>query len=376
MKGENRAVSFLRLKAVSKRYGRSIATESLDLSIDHGEFVVLVGPSGCGKTTVLRIIAGLETPDRGRLELEGRDMTTAPPKDRHVAMVFQSDALYPHMTVRRNLTFGLGRHGTVQQSVTERVDDIAKTLGLTTLLDRYPSQLSGGQQQRVAVGRSIVQQPKLFLMDEPLSNLDAELRVSMRAELRRLHESRRTTTLYVTHDQIEAMSLGDRIVVMNRGRIEQAGTPEHVYRHPCSTFVARFLGSPQMNIFDASAQWREGELAVFLGGRSVVVPEDRLRDGGSNGRNRATIGIRPECLRVSRDGGGTQGVVEIVEYLGKEQLLLARCRVGSHSVVLEALVPPGAGIKKGDAVGLDFDDEDVHLFDAETGGTLLTGDSV
>ena len=281
------------LKSVRKSFGPVDVIPSINLTIENGEFVVFVGPSGCGKSTLLRLIAGLEDTTSGVIEIDGADATDLPPAKRGLAMVFQSYALYPHMTVRKNIMFPLKMAGMEIGEATKRADAAAKVLNLTNYMERKPGQLSGGQRQRVAIGRAIVREPAAFLFDEPLSNLDAALRVNMRQEITELHQSLKTTMIYVTHDQVEAMTMADKIVVLNAGNIEQVGSPLDLYNHPANTFVAGFIGSPRMNLID-------GPEATKLGA--------------------TTIGIRPEHLDVVTEGGW-QGVVGLSEHLGSDTFL-------------------------------------------------------
>ncbi len=392
-------MSFLALRDIRKTFGDVVAIDTFDLDVERGEFVVLVGPSGCGKTTVLRIVAGLESPTSGTLELAGADITALSPRERDVAMVFQNYALYPHMTVRKNLAFGLRMRRVARDEIDRRVAEVARTLAIEGLLDRYPSQLSGGQRQRVALGRAIVREPKLFLMDEPLSNLDAELRVATRAELIRLHERLGVTTLYVTHDQVEAMTLGDRLVVLNAGRVEQIGTPAEVYGRPRSLFVARFLGSPPINVLEATASPDAGGCTVAVGERRATLGEAaaaRLSRGtaGGDGERRVTVGLRPESIRIVGDivrdidgdivadgaatapGNGAaalRGTVDLVENLGKETIIFVRC---SHptigEAIIEAIGPADFAGVKGAGVALDFDAEHLHFFDPASGLSLTS----
>jgi multiple sugar transport system ATP-binding protein len=364
-------MSYLRLLGIKKQFGDVLVVDSTDLAVAKGEFLVLVGPSGCGKTTLLRLISGLESPCAGRVILDGEDITFSPPQGRDVGMVFQNFALYPHLSVRRNLDFGLRMRGIRSRERDRRVVEVARSLGLTEYLDRFPAELSGGQRQRVALGRAIIRKPRLFLMDEPLSNLDAELRVSTRAELLRLHASLQVTTLYVTHDQTEAMSLGERLAVLNAGRLEQVGTPDEVYRQPQSAFVARFLGTPPMNLFEGELTRGSSGLGLrFNGGELSLVGEtasSAMFNHESDSR-RVTVGIRPEALGIAVPGEGRSllGVVEWVEHLGKEKVL--GCRCGSNS--LRVLSAPSAPFKRGDAVHLTYDPRQIHLFDTRTGRTL------
>jgi len=288
-------MSFLELVNITKRFGKTVAVDSISLSVDKGEFIVLLGPSGCGKTTTLRIIAGLELPDSGKVIMEGRDITYLEPGERDVGMVFQDYALYPHMTVFENIAFPLDvnrrRLGLSKKDIEERVASVAKMLGLEELLDRKVTQLSGGQQQRVALARALVKEPKIWLMDEPLSNLDALLRVQVRAELKKLQMNLGITTVYVTHDQVEALTLADRIAVMNRGRVVQVGTPREIYENPSHVFVATFVGSPPMNMVECRALPDRIECPGF----TIRVPEGVkvLR-----GETKVYLGIRPEHIEV------------------------------------------------------------------------------
>jgi multiple sugar transport system ATP-binding protein len=320
------------LEGVTKRFGAHLATDNIDLVIPNGQFTVFVGPSGCGKTTLLRLIAGLEDIDEGRLLIDGVDMAHTAPAARGLAMVFQSYALYPHMTVRANLGFALKVTHTPAAETAARVEAVAKMLDLDTLLDRKPAALSGGQRQRVAIGRALIRQPRAFLFDEPLSNLDAALRGQMRFEIRRLQQELGITAVYVTHDQAEAMTMADQIVVFRDGRIEQAGTPLEIYRHPVNRFVAAFIGSPQMN-FVAGAQ------ATALGA--------------------ATIGIRPEHLAVNANGV-LKGVVRTIEYLGNESLVHAELGDGT---MLTARAVQDLSIDPGSAIAYSFDHDLIHRFD-------------
>jgi multiple sugar transport system ATP-binding protein len=321
------------LRNVSKRFGEVDVIPGIDLDIDVGEFVVFVGPSGCGKSTLLRLIAGLEDVSGGVIQIDGVDATTLPPAKRGLAMVFQSYALYPHMSVRRNIAFPLKMAGLPPDEIARKVDGAAKVLNLTSYLDRRPGQLSGGQRQRVAIGRAIVREPKAFLFDEPLSNLDAALRVNMRLEISELHQTLKTTMVYVTHDQVEAMTMADKIVVLNAGRVEQVGSPLDLYRNPRNLFVAGFIGSPKMNLI-------EGAAAVAAGA--------------------ATIGIRPEHLDISTDSGAWAGTVGISEHLGSDTFL----HVHSDHGTLNVRTGGEAGLRHGDRVWLTPQADKLHRFDA------------
>src|SRR5687767_1730059 len=309
---------------VFKRYGDVTAVNDLNLEIQDEEFLVLVGPSGCGKTTALRMIAGLEDVSDGTLKIGDRVVNGLAPKDRDVAMVFQSYALYPHMSVYDNLAFGLKLRKVPKADIDKRVREAAKTIELGNLLERKPKQLSGGQRQRVALGRAIVREPAVFLMDEPLSNLDAKLRVQTRAEIARLHQRLRTTIIYVTHDQVEAMTMGDRIAVMNNGLLQQVGPPQELYEHPVNKFVAGFIGSPAMNFINVKAHRDAGQ--VTLRNENVELPlPDRLRSAVESGADELTAGFRPEHFEIVEDGrqpgagAVLQSTVDVVEFLGNEE---------------------------------------------------------
>jgi multiple sugar transport system ATP-binding protein len=325
----------VRLEKLGKRFpGGVLALDHIDLEIGDGEIVVLVGPSGCGKSTAMRLVAGLDAPSAGAVFIGERDVTRLPPQERDVAMVFQSYALYPHKTVRENLAFGLRVRGAAKPDIDRRVDEVAATLELTPLLARKPRELSGGQRQRVALGRAIARSPQLFLLDEPLSNLDAQLRVQTRTELARLQRRLDATMLYVTHDQEEAMTLGDRVAVMRAGRIEQVGPPLEIYERPANVFVAGFVGSPAMNL----------------------VP----RDGH-------ILGIRPQDVELVAAGqGDAQGRVDVVEALGRDLL----CHVKTEQGEVALLAAPDAPVREGDPVGLRFRPGRVHRFDATSGVRL------
>jgi multiple sugar transport system ATP-binding protein len=353
--------------------GQLPAADAVSLEVRHGEFMVLLGPSGCGKTTTLRMIAGLESISSGTLSIDGRVVNNVPAKDRDIAMVFQSYALYPHMSVADNLAFGLRRRSVERAEIGRRVAAVADTLGLTGLLHRKPHALSGGQRQRVALGRAIVRDPKVFLFDEPLSNLDASLRVSTRGEISKLHRRLGATMIYVTHDQVEAMTLGQRICIMNGGRIVQVGPPLEVYKRPTNTFVASFLGNPPMNLLPARVAEGKGRLAVRLGGEILELKAGQyptLPAGSA-----ITLGIRPESIAEHADAGASQRFVGIeaeivqIESLGAETILAARIP-GIESEVV-ARVGPEAGTTVGERRSLLLDLSAIHLFDAT--GALITG---
>ncbi|SOC82671.1 multiple sugar transport system ATP-binding protein [Ensifer adhaerens] len=325
----------IRLNKVSKTFGEMKVIPSIDLEIENGEFVVFVGPSGCGKSTLLRLIAGLEDTSGGTIEIDGRNVTSEAPAKRGLAMVFQSYALYPHMTVRKNIAFPLKMAGEEQSVIDRKVADAAKVLNLTDYLERKPGQLSGGQRQRVAIGRAIVRQPTAFLFDEPLSNLDAALRVTMRLEIAELHQQLGTTMIYVTHDQVEAMTMADKIVVLNRGNVEQVGSPLELYSKPRNLFVAGFIGSPRMNLI-------EGAEAAKLGAK--------------------TIGVRPEHMTVSATEGAWKGTVGVAEHLGSDTF----CHVHTETVGTLTLRTAGdAMLKHGDTIYLTPDERRIHKFNNE-----------
>ena len=358
----------IRLKGVTKRFGDNAAVDRIDLTANDREFLVLVGPSGCGKTTTLRMIAGLEEVTEGDVHIGDRLVNNVPPKDRDIAMVFQNYALYPHMSVYKNLAFGLKQRKFPKFEIKDRVNDVAQMLGIIELLNRKPKELSGGQRQRVAMGRAIVRKPKVFLFDEPLSNLDAKLRVQMRAELARLHGQLQTTIVYVTHDQIEAMTLADRIVVMNNGIIMQTGAPMEVYDNPANLFVAGFIGSPAMNFFDVRLKGERGELFVESENFRLAVA-DRLQDRFVRARDRELVlGIRPEHIYDKHvkgefpGGEPLQATVEVVEPIGSQVILLASC--GSEH--LTACVDPQTRAKPNTPIQFVVDTNRLHLFDKMT----------
>jgi multiple sugar transport system ATP-binding protein len=355
---------------VWKKYGDVVAVNELNLDILDEEFLVLVGPSGCGKTTSLRMIAGLEEVSEGTLKIGDRVVNDLAPKDRDVAMVFQSYALYPHMTVRDNLAFGLKLRKVPKAEIDRRVNEAAKTIELGNLLDRKPKQLSGGQRQRVALGRAIVREPAVFLMDEPLSNLDAKLRVQTRAEIARLHQRLKTTIVYVTHDQVEAMTMGDRIAVMNNGLLQQVGPPQQLYDHPVNKFVAGFIGSPSMNFVPVQLEG-DGSGARLKGPDLEIPLPDRLRNAvGPTTGKQLTAGIRPEHFELGTPSGSGEAAVrartDVVEFLGNEELL--HLRMGEHDIV--AIVNAENRVKPGDVLDLKVPLEKVHLFDDESSLSL------
>jgi sn-glycerol 3-phosphate transport system ATP-binding protein len=368
---------------VTKEFpGGTLAIKDLSLDIPDGEFMILVGPSGCGKTTALRLVAGLETATAGTITIAGKNVTHLSPRDRDIAMVFQNYALYPHMSVHRNLAFGLRQRRVPGDEVERRVADISAMLGLDELLKRRPAQLSGGQRQRVAMGRALVREPKAFLLDEPLSNLDAKLRVQMRAELKRLHQRLNITTIYVTHDQVEAMTLGDRLAVISGGELQQVGTPQDVYEHPTNVFVAHFIGSPPMNLLRATAgggRVRAGELSI---------------DRPDIPQGPCTLGIRPNSFSLAQDEDGRPSVefqVEVVEPLGGEVLVHGRI---AGQLASPDIVPAGAEkeilsdapaslapitvsldgrlrLRAGERLRLAVQPGETYLFDEESGRALV-----
>ena len=347
----------IRFQGIVKRFGALEVIPPFDLVIDDHEFVVFVGPSGCGKSTLLRMIAGLEAPSAGDLFIGERRVNGLPPAQRDISMVFQDYALYPHMTVRQNMAFGLEMRNLPRAEITERVDRAARMLQLDALLDRRPKALSGGQRQRVAMGRAIVREPKVFLFDEPLSNLDAKLRGQVRAEIKALSQALRTTMIFVTHDQVEAMTMADRLVVLEAGRIQQVGTPETVYEQPANRFVAGFIGSPSMNFFPASLH--DG-VATLADGARLALP-------GRADRSAITIGLRPEnMLPVPAGSPGLVVTVDLVEPLGSDTLVHF-CLGGTGYV---ARVPPETRPRPGDTLTLSIEPGRAHLFDPDTGATI------
>jgi multiple sugar transport system ATP-binding protein len=338
-------MSFLQLQGVEKHFGAMRAIKGIDLGIEKGEFVVFVGPSGCGKSTLLRLIAGLEAIDRGSLMLDGRDITRQPSSKRDLAMVFQSYALYPHMSVADNMSFALRLANVDKAVIRDKVQRAAEILNLVPYLARTPRELSGGQRQRVAIGRAIVRAPKVFLFDEPLSNLDAALRGQTRVEIAKLHRDLGATTIYVTHDQVEAMTLADRVVVLRDGQIEQVGTPLELYDRPANQFVAQFIGTPQMNVIAAESV---PQFETVLG---LKVPA-----GGF-------VGMRPESVTLTSSGGGQlQARVELVESLGAETLIHVATDRGAQFVSRQN---SRSDLNAGDDVGIAFDAAAAHLFDAQ-----------
>ncbi len=347
----------LNLTAIRKSFGAVDVLKGIDLTVEKGELVVFVGPSGCGKSTLLRMIAGLDRPTSGRIEIDGRDVTALSAADRGLAMVFQSYALYPHMTVRQNMAFGLENTRMPKAEIGQRLAEAARMLEIEHLLDRRPGQLSGGQRQRVAIGRAIVRRPVAFLLDEPLSNLDAELRVTMRAELSALHDRLGATMIHVTHDQVEAMTMADRIVVLRAGVIEQVDTPLNLYNRPANLFVAGFIGAPGMNLWPGEAA---GDRLRLDGGPELSLPGVALPQG------RLTLGLRPQHLRQGE--GPLSATAAMIEALGSETVVHASLEGGAP---LLAVLPGQPGLQRGDRITLGFAAPDLHVFDAE--GQRFTG---
>ncbi|WP_294643533.1 ABC transporter ATP-binding protein [uncultured Aureimonas sp.] len=351
----------LSLSGVQKSYGAHAVIKDVDLDIADGEFVILVGPSGCGKSTLLRMIAGLEKITGGDIRIGGRAVNDVPPKERDVAMVFQTYALYPHMSVAENMGFSLRLAKSDKATIAERVRKAADILALGPLLERLPKQLSGGQRQRVAMGRAIVRDPKVFLFDEPLSNLDAKLRVQMRAEIKSLHQRLKTTMVYVTHDQIEAMTMADRIVVMNGGQVEQVGRPLDLYNAPRNLFVAAFIGSPSMNLLEGDIVSDKAELMFrSKGGTLLPLPEGAMK---LNANRRIVYGIRPEHIHLG-DVAATHGmgIISVIEPMGSETQLVVKLGEDDLVVVLRDHLAGGPG----DVLPIRIQPERVHLFDAES----------
>lgn len=351
------------LKKLVKRYGALEVVHGIDLEVKDREFIALVGPSGCGKSTTLRMIAGLEEISGGAIEIGGRKVNDLPPRARNISMVFQSYALYPHMTVAENMGFSLKIAGRPAEEIKVRVAEAAAILDLAHLLERRPSQLSGGQRQRVAMGRAIVRDPAVFLFDEPLSNLDAKLRVQMRTEIKALHQKVATTSIYVTHDQIEAMTLADRIVVLNGGRIEQVGTPLELYRTPANLFVAGFIGSPAMNVLDGTVDADDGEPAVRLGDGSAIriAPERKVRPGQA-----VRIGLRPEHFVAGGDGNAIAGQTLLVEPTGAQTHVLFEFAGEQITAVVDGDHPA----RHGSLFRAAMDRSQVYVFDRQTGAAL------
>lgn len=361
---------------MTKAWGDVVGVNNLNLEVPDKEFLVLVGPSGCGKSTALRCLAGLEEITSGNIYIADRVVNDVPPKDRDIAMVFQSYALYPHMTVYDNMAFGLKLRKTPKAEIDRRVQEAAKILGITQLLDRKPKQMSGGQRQRVALGRAIVRDPAVFLFDEPLSNLDAKLRVQTRAEISKLHQRLGTTFIYVTHDQVEALTMADRICVMKDGVLQQVDTPQSLYDHPGNVFVAGFIGSPAMNFFTGTVTGTLDEMYVDSGNVRIRLPQDEIAQLGQKNIGREIIfGVRPEDIHHPRykPSGITEQLVEatvdVVELMGNEIFVYL---VGADEQSFIARVDPRADLRPGDKVQMAFNAEKVHIFDRATEKNIAT----
>jgi len=352
---------------LSKNFDRVEAVKNFDLEIDDKEFVVLVGPSGCGKSTTLRCVAGLEEMTAGEIHIGDQMVNDLPPRDRNIAMVFQDYALYPHMSVYQNMAFGLKLRKYAKAEINQRVREAAEILGIEELLNRKPRELSGGQRQRVAVGRAIVRKPSVFLFDEPLSNLDAKLRVQMRAELSKLHQQLQTTIIYVTHDQVEAMTMGTKIVIMKDGEIQQVGTPMEVYEYPVNLFVGGFIGSPAMNFIPAKIISKDSGLSVDAGSFELVIPSEKEQYLQGKINEEVIFGIRPENMQdksfaeKSIQGGSIQAVVEVVEPLGSEVQLFVTS--GEHSLV--ARVDPRTKARLSEEIELTLNTDKIHIFEKD-----------
>ena len=361
----------LKLKNIQKIYPNGVeAVKDFNLEIEDKEFIIFVGPSGCGKSTTLRMIAGLEEISGGELWIDDKMVNDMEPKDRDIAMVFQNYALYPHMTVRENMAFGLKLRKVPKDEINKKVNEVAKILDLEPLLDRKPKALSGGQRQRVAMGRAIVRHPKVFLMDEPLSNLDAKLRGQMRIEISKLHQKLGTTIIYVTHDQTEAMTLGTRIIVMNDGVVQQCDTPQALYDTPCNLFVAGFIGSPQMNFLDAECKVKDNKVSLTIDGTEILLPDakaKKLIDGGYDGKT-VVLGIRPEDIHDEAEfiakspDTVIESTIRVYEMLGAEVFLY----FDYAGTGMTARVHPTTTARTGDNVKFALDPNKIHVFDKET----------
>lgn len=351
------------IRNLRKEFGAFTAVKESSFTIGDGEFFMLLGPSGCGKTTTLRMIAGLELPTSGEILIDGEDVSQKPASQRDIAMVFQMFALYPHMNVRKNISYPLVSQGVPRDQVRARVAEVARILDITDILDKPVSGLSGGDRQRVALGRAIVRRPKAFMMDEPLGALDAEFREHMSEELRALHDRMKATTVYVTHDQLEAMQMGDKIVVMNHGVVEQFGTPQEIYDHPATMFVADFIGSPAMNFLRFNGSFRGGDRAVSLGGQRIETPELREEVSARD----LVLGVRPEHVTIS-DAGPYRGRITATEYLGTTQIVTIDAAHGT----LKARVPSGEVARVGETIGLSFLAPTLSVFDAGSGRAFRT----
>ncbi len=358
------------LKNIKKTYDNGFqAVKGIDLEVADKEFMILVGPSGCGKTTSLRMVAGLEEITEGEMSIGDRVVNDIAPKDRNIAMVFQNYALYPHMTVYDNMAFGLKLQKTPKPEIKERIEKAAKILGIEPLLDRKPKQLSGGQRQRVALGRAIVRKPEVFLMDEPLSNLDAKLRVQMRAELIKLHKDLQTTFIYVTHDQTEAMTMGTRICVMNEGNIQQVAEPKTIYNHPANMFVAGFIGAPQMNFMNGKLVEKNGKVVVEIDGTEIDLISETAETVKKNGyiNKDIILGVRPEDIKVETSGKGLKVKVEVTELLGSDLNVYFSYK-GKQYIAKE---DSNIDIEFNQEIAITFDSNKLHFFDKETEKSIL-----
>ncbi len=353
-------MSSIKLKNISKWFGKNLVIKNVNLDIKDGEFVVLVGPSGCGKSTLLRIISGLEDLDEGKILINSEDVTSKIPSERELSMVFQSYALYPHMKVSENIGFSLKTSGVNKELLKKKIAEVAKILKLDSLLNRLPRQLSGGQRQRVAIGRAIIRQPKAFLFDEPLSNLDASLRVKMRLEISRLHKQLGITTIYVTHDQVEAMTLADKIVVINKGEIIQVGSPRELFNKPKNLFVAEFIGTPKMNILDCVTE----KGFIYLNGRKDIKTNIRKKDDKTH-----KIGFRPNKVKIcEKEKGLLTGEIKFIEYLGSEQFIYVDCGIDEKLIVVKTNPDYKIPIRK--IIGLKMLSRDLYFF-SKNGEVLI-----
>jgi multiple sugar transport system ATP-binding protein len=350
---------------VTKKFGEVAAVDDLNLEVKSGEFLILLGPSGCGKTTTIRLTAGLENPTGGKVYIGDRLVNDIPPRDRNVAMVFQDYALYPHLTVYQNISFPLRVRKMLRSEIDERVRKVAEMLRITELLQRKPKEISGGQAQRVALGRAMVREPSVFLLDEPLSNIDAKLRIEMRAELVKLQRELGTTTIYVTHDQEEAMTIGHRIVIMNKGVVQQVGSPLEVYDYPKSTFVARFIGSPAMNMLEGNLKEKDGEIAIDMGAFVCFVPESLRNVVRESNISEVMVGIRPEEITIVGEGGRStvEAKIDVVEPVGSDTYLY----LDAGGTALVARTEPHIRLITGDKVRLLLHEERFHLFNKKDG---------
>ncbi len=374
MTGKDKSMAHIKIEKVTKRYGDVVAVKDFNLEIEDKEFVVFLGPSGCGKTTMLRLIAGLETPEEGDILIDGERVNNRSPSERDIAFVFQFYALYPHLTVYDNIAFPLKAVKVEKSEIDERVKSVAATLQITEMLNRKPNGLSGGEMQRVALGRAMVRQPKVYLLDEPMANLDAKRRMDTRAEIKRLQREIGATTIFVTHDQVEAMSLADRIAVIHQGRLQQIGTPYEIYNEPKNLFVASFMGMPTMNLLDAEQTSLNGEAALRLSDTDVYLhlsEKQQARLNAPRGSSNLVFGIRPEHIRATQEPGKRKisAPVHLVEPLGPVNILdirLGTQRQTGEPILLRVRIHPSFPAGPDDTLWLDFDAEHIHLFERET----------